>query len=377
MRDNSEAFVGLDVSKSRNAVAIAESGRGEVRFVGEIDNTPEATRQLVKKLCKRYGALHFCYEAGPTGYGLYRQLRSLGHDCMVVAPSLIPRKAGDRVKTNRRDAMSLARLLRSGDLTAVWVPEATHEALRDLVRVREAACRDLRVKRQQISSFLLRHGRSFDRKTWGRSHAVWLAKQNFDHQAQTIAFHDMVEAARSARTRLLNLEAEIAHFVPQWSLAPLVQALQAMRGMDFLSAVVFLVEVGDLTRFERPRQLMAYLGLVPSEASTGDGVHRGPITKAGNSTARRTLVESAWSYRFTPRVGERKLARVHNAPEAAQKIAWKAQLRLTRRYRFLTARGLAKGKVTTAVAREMAGFLWAIAREVPANQPEARIVRSA
>jgi transposase len=365
VKDYSEVFVGLDVSKRRNAVALAERGdRGEVRYFGEIDNTPAATRQLVMKLAKRYRRLQFCYEAGPTGYGLYRQLRTLGQDCIVVAPSLIPRKAGDRTKTNKRDATSLARLHRAGELTAVWVPDEAHEALRDLVRVRGAACRDLRSKRQQISSFLLRHGRSYERKTWGRTHAVWLARQSFDHEAQTTAFHDMVEAARSARERLSSLEAEIARFAEGWSLAPVARALQAMRGIDFLSAVTFLAEVGDLTRFESPRQLMAYLGLVPSESSSGDSIHRGPITKMGNSTARRTLVECAWSYRFTPRVGERQLARVSKAPKIAQEIAWKAQRRLTRRYRHLIAKGRAAPLAATAIAREMAGFIWAIAREI-------------
>lgn len=373
MKNNSEAFIGLDVSKSRYAVAVADSGRaGEVRYYGEIESVGEAVRRLAGKLAKRYERLHFCYEAGPTGYGLYRELTALGHACDVVAPSLIPLKPGDRTKTNRRDAVNLAKLLRAGELTSVWVPDEAHEAIRDLVRTREAACRALRALRQQVTSFLLRHGRSYERKAWGRTHARWLAAQSFAHAAQVIAFHDMVAAVRHAETRLANLETAIREFVPAWSLASVVEALQAMRGIDLISAVRFLAEVGDLTRFENPRQLMGYLGLVPSEASTGDSVKRGSITKAGNATARRTLVECAWAYRFSPRVGEKKLALTRQTPQVVQAIAWKAQLRLTQRFRKLTSRGKKSTVAVTAVARELSGFAWAIAKEVSSAPPHAR-----
>lgn len=375
MQNNSEAFIGLDVSKSRHAVAVADSGReGEVRYYGEIDSTSEAVRRLANKLAKRYERLHFCYEAGPTGYGLYRELKALGHSCVVVAPSLIPIKPGDRTKTNRRDAVNLAKLLRAGELTSVWVPDEAHEAIRDLVRTREAACRALRALRQQVTSFLLRHGRSYARKAWGRTHARWLAAQSFAHPAQAIAFHDMIAAVRHAEARLANLETAISEFVPTWSLAPVVEALQAMRGINLISAVRFLAEVGDLTRFENPRLLMGYLGLVPSEHSTGDSIKRGSITKAGNATARRTLVESAWAYRFSPRVGEKKLALTQRTPQGVQAIAWKAQLRLTQRYRKLIGRGKKSTVAVTAIAREMSGFIWAIAKEVssaPARMPSA------
>jgi transposase len=364
--EHSEVFVGLDVAKSRNAVALAESGRrGEVRYLGEIDNTAEATRRLIAKLSKSYRSMVFCYEAGPTGYGLYRLIEDLGHECIVVAPSLIPSKPGDRVKTNRRDAESLAKLLRAGELTAVWVPDPRHEAMRDLVRAREAAAQDQTRKRQQVTSFLLRYGRSYPRKkTWGPTHARWLTEQAFEQVEQRIAFEELVMAARQAAERVGRLEAAIVEFVPQWSMAPLVEALQALRGIDIVAASILLAELGDLTRFDSPRQLMAFLGLVPSERSTGDSVRRGGITKTGNARARRVLIESAWTYRHPPRLSTRKRFLVARAPRPVREIAWKAQTRLSARTRALTAKGKRSTVVVAAVARELAGFIWAIGREV-------------
>jgi transposase len=368
VKDHSEAFVAFDTSKLRNAVAIAEAGRsGEVRFVGEIDNTAAATGKLVKKLAAQYGRLSFCYEAGPTGYGLYRQITSLGHDCIVVAPSLIPKKAGDRVKTNRRDALGMVTQFRAGELTAVWVPDPRHEAMRDLTRTRGAAVEDLRRKRQHISSFLLRLGLHYaGKKTWTKTHMKWLASQRLDHAEQRIAFEEMLLAVRQAQERIARLEEAIRVAVPDWSLAEVVDALMAMRGIDMISATAFLAEIGDLSRFRTPRELMAYLGLVPSEHSTGDTVKRGPITKAGNRRARRILVECSWAYRHPPRVGRKKEDKVAAAPRAAREIAWKAQHRLYARYRALTRRGKLKTVVVTAIARELSGFIWAINREITA-----------
>jgi transposase len=366
MRDYSEAFVAFDTSKARNAVAIAEAGRsGEVRFLGEIENTPAATTKLVRKLAARYARLTFCYEAGPTGYGLYRQIRSLGHACVVVAPSLIPKKPGDRVKTNRRDAVSLARQLRAGELTAVWVPDPRHEAMRELTRARGAAVEDVRAKRQQVSAFLLRLGRHFAGKTtWGKAHLTWLASQKLEHLEQRIAFEEMLLAVRQAQERIERLEQAIRAAVPDWSLSEVVPALMAMRGIDLVSATGFLAEIGDLSRFQTPRELMAYLGLVPSEDSTGDKIKRGPITKTGNRRARRILVECAWSYQYPPRIGQDKLAKVAAAPPAVREIAWKAQCRLSGRYRALIRRGKLKTVAMTAIARELCGFIWAVNREI-------------
>jgi transposase len=372
MGDHSQAFIGVDTSKLRNAVAIADAGRGgEVRFFGEIENTPVATAKLVRKLSTKYQRLTFCYEAGPTGYGLQRQIKELGFECLVVAPSLIPKRPGDRVKTNRRDALSLAKLLRADELTAVWVPDGAHEAMRDLTRARETAMLDLRTKRQHISAFLLRLGRPYpEKKTWTKVHVRWIASQKLEHPQQRLVLEEMMLAMRQAQERQQRLEQAIAAAVGEWSLAEVVTALRAMRGIDLISAATLLAEIGDLSRFQTPTELMAYLGLVPSEASTGDVIKRGPITKAGNRRARRILVECAWSYQHPPRVGVAKQPKVDAAPEAVREIAWKAQCRLYRRYRALIRRNKLKTVAIVAVARELAGFIWAVARQVTTARAE-------
>lgn len=361
-----QAFVGIDVAKLRNAIAVAEGERGgEVRFVGEIDASDDSMRRTIKRIAAKYDRVYCCYEAGPTGYGLHRLITALGFDCIVVAPSLIPKKAGDRVKNNRRDAVGLARLLRAGELTAVWVPDEAHEAMRDLVRARMAAVETLRVHRQQVSALMLRHGRQFPRKTtWGKTYLRWLQEQKFDHPAHQIVLQESVEAVRLGKERLERIEENIEAFLPTWSLAPLVHALQALRGVDLIVAVTFATEVGDLERFQSPRQLMGYLGLVPSERSTGEMVRRGSITKAGNRRVRQMLVESAWTYRHPPRIGRAKLKKMEGVHPKIREIAWKAQSRLTARYRALCAHGKKTTVVCIAIARELAGFMWAIGREV-------------
>jgi len=362
MGEYSEAFVAFDVAKTKHAVAIADGGRGsEVRFLGEVTNSPTAVERLIRKLSGRYGKLHFCYEAGPTGYGLYRQITALGHACLVVAPALIPKRPGERVKTNRRDAVTLARLHRAGELTGVWVPDVVHEAVRDLVRAREAASDDLRRKRQQLLSFLLRHGRVFSGAGhWTLAHRRWLAQQRFEHAAQQIVFQEAIDAIEDALQRRRRLEQQLALIVPSWSMAPVVDAYQAMRGASFLVAVTFAAEIGDVRRFETPRQLMSFLGLVPSESSTGATVRRSGLTLAGNRRARRALVEAAWTYRYPARVSEVLRARCDGLPKAIRDIAWKAQVRLCARYRRLSHAGKKLPVVVAAIAREMAAFLWAI-----------------
>ena len=292
MQKDSSVFVGLDASKLKISVALAEEGRqGEIRFLGDIENTPEAVLRLVNKLTGKYRKLQFCYEAGPTGYGLHRQIVELGHDCAVIAPSLIPRRPGERVKTNRRDAVALARLHRAGELTAIWVPDSEHEAVRDLVRAREAAMQELRQKRQHLQSFLLRHGRTYaGRRPWTKV----LSNLTF--------LREYRQSIEDAEARLERLTHEVTEVVSSWSMAPVVGAYQAMRGVAFLTAVIFVAEVGDVRRFEKPRQLMAFLGLVPSERSTGETVRRGGITKSGNPRARRVLIEGAWTYRYPARL---------------------------------------------------------------------------
>jgi transposase len=365
--------VGLDTHKARIAVAVAEPGRsGEVRFHGEIANQPDTVRRLIERLADKHGQLRVCYEAGPCGYGLQRQIAALGHDCTVVAPSLVPVRAGNRVKTNRRDAVTLARLHRAGELTAVWVPDPTHEAMRDLVRARTAAMETLRRARQQLQGFLLRHERVFTgRKAWSPAHRRWLAGLHFAHPAQQIVLQEQIDAIEEAERRRDRLGQQIRELVPDWSMASVVTALQAMRGVAFLSAVVLVAEVGDFRRFANPRQLMAWLGLVPSEHSSGSKVERGGITKAGNGRARRVLVEGAWSYRFPARVTSPIQARLDQAPEEVRAIAWKAQLRLCARFRRLVAAGKNVNLVTTAVAREMAAFAWAIACQVQPREAAA------
>lgn len=361
-----EAFVALDVAKLKNAVAVAESGRsGEVRYFGEIASSESATRTMIEKLSEKYQQLTFCYEAGPTGYGLYRLIRSLGHECLLIAPSLIPTRPGDRVKTNRRDAEVMAKLLRAGELTAVWVPDERHEAMRELARARDVAQKDLRMKRQQVSGFLLRHGLHYPgKKTWGKAHLNWLASQKLDHVEQRFAFEELLLGMRQASERSERIGQAIRDALPNWSLAPNVIALQAMRGIDTITAVGFLAEIGDTSRFEHPRQLMAYLGLAPSEKSTGERVKRGAITKAGNTRARRFLIESAWSYRFPARVSKEKQEKVAAATRPVREIAWKAQTRLCGRFRNLTRKGKRSTVIATAVARELAAFIWAINQEV-------------
>jgi len=360
-------FVGLDVHKRQTVVAIADGGRdGEVRHYGAIETGRSAVGKLARQLARGGRPLRFCYEAGPCGYGIHRWLTALGHECEVVAPSLIPSRPGERVRTDRRDAVKLARLHRAGELTSVWVPDPTHEAMRDLVRARAVAVSAVRRARQQLSGFLLRHDRIYSRKAWTGAHRRWLAELKFEHVAQRIVLEDYIDAVGAAERRRDGLTGQVRELLPSWSLAPFVEALQALRGVAEIIAAIIAAELGDPRRFDSPRQLMAYLGLVPSEASSGEKVYRGGITKAGNRSARRALVEAAWTYRFPARRSKHLLARCQAASPAIQAIAWKAQLRLSARYRKLVSRGKLSTVAVTAVARELVGFIWAIARELPA-----------
>ncbi len=359
-------FIGLDVHKATISVAVAECVRGgEVLHLGTIPHRADHVRKLVEKLGGGSRKLHFCYEAGPCGYGLHRQLVEMGHDCIVVAPSLIPVKTGDRVKTDRRDAVMLAKLHRAGELTAVWVPDAAHEAMRDLVRARATAMRVTGKARQHLQGFLLRHGRIYPgKKGWTVAYRRWLTTVRFEHRAQQIVFQDYVDAVADAEARVARLTGQITQLLPDWDLAPVVEAVQAMRGVAFIVAVTVVAEVGDFHRFDNPRQLMAYLGLTPSEHSSGATVRRGGITKAGSGLARRALIEGAWSYRMQPRVSRKLQDRLEAVPSNVRDIAWKGQLRMCQRYRRLVMAGKPKVVVTTAIAREMVGFIWAIARAV-------------
>ena len=361
-------YVGLDVHKDTISVASAEAAlREEVREHGKIPNTPAALNELLKRLASERKTLRFCYEAGPCGYGIQRQIASAGHECAVVAPSLIPRKPGARIKTDRRDALNLAKLHRAGELTSVWVPDQPHEAVRDLVRARMAAVRTLRQARQQLSGFLLRHGRHYSRTAWTQLHRRWLASLKFDEAVHHVVLEDCIAAVEAAAARRDRLEAHIDAALPDWSLAPVVHALQSMRGMGVVTAATLVAELGDITRFANPRQLMAYVGLVPSEHSSGRSRRQGGITKAGNHTARRVLIEAAWSYRFPARISREQLLRQEQLPKPIRDIAWKAQERLCRRYRILLRAGKEPKVVIAAIARELSGFVWAIAKQTPAR----------
>src|SRR5487761_457222 len=363
-------YVGLDVHKETIAVSVAECDGGEVRYFGEIANTPEAIEKLVKQLRKGNAVLSFCYEAGPCGYGIHRQLSDLGWDCQVVAPSLIPKKTGDRVKTDRRDSMSLARLHRAGELTAVWVPDGAQEALRDLTRAREDLKHLQRQAKQRLLAFLLRHGQRYGGKgNWTQAHYRWLEGVKFSQPVQQIVFQEYVDTVKMLSQRVAALDQQMADAAGTSVLWPVIEALMALRGVSLLTATTIVAEIGDLKRFASAPQLMAYLGLVPSEHSSGGSKSRGGITKTGNGHVRRVLVEAAWTYRHPARKTTVLQKRAEQTSEAVQEIAWKAQTRLCGRYRLLEARGKLKVQACTAIARELAGFIWAIGQALP--QPTA------
>ncbi len=363
-------YVGLDTHKDTIAVSVADAGGGGARYFGEVANKPAAIRKLMKRLSPEGEVVSYCYEAGPCGYGLYRQITESGHDCMVVAPSLIPTRPGDRVKTDRRDSEALARLHRAGEFTAVWVPDEDQEAMRDLTRAREDMKQLERRSKQRLNAFLLRHGRNYEsgKSKWTQAHWRWLERIKFVQPVQQIVMQEYIDSVQQLQSRVLELEAEMARALQEWRLAPVVEALMALRGCRLITAMTVVAELGDISRFDSPRQLMAFLGLVPSESSSGPNRRRGGITKTGNGHVRRLLIESAWCYRFPARKSAPLQRRAERTSTAVQAIAWKAQKRLCARFRHLNDRGLMRVKISTAIARELSGFMWAIACEVMDQQ---------
>jgi transposase len=355
-------FVGLDVHKDTITIAVADQDGSTPQVVATIAHEVRALLKQLKKLGAS-GQLRCCYEAGPTGFGLCRTLCAAGIECIVVAPSLIPKQAGDRVKTDSRDAVKLARFLRSGDLTRVHIPDEQTEAMRDLERAREDAKRAERTARHVLSKFLLRHGLRYSGKSWSQRYLDWVRTVHFELEPQQRVLVSYLHAVEQATERVAQLTRDISEMVETWSLKPLVKALQALRGVQLVSAVTIAAELGEMSRFATASQLMAYLGLVPSEHSSGGTTKRGGITRTGNQHVRKTLVESAWSYRYGPSMSYEIRRRNEGVSAEVRDIAWKAQQRLHRRYQRLLGRGKSKQQTVTAVARELAGFIWAIGRQ--------------
>jgi transposase len=360
-------YVGLDVHKDSIAVAHAQGPCADPPvFVGAIGPRQADLDKLIRRLEAKASDLVFAYEAGPCGYGLYRDLTGRGFACHVVAPSLIPKKPGDKVKTDRRDAVELARLLRSGDLTGVYVPSVDDEAIRDICRARDAARLTMKNAKHRLKAFLLRLGLPYvGRADWNAAHRRYLAKVVCPTPAQQIVFQETLRAVDDEVERMRRLEAELRERAPAWRLYPVVEALQALRGVQWLVAITVVAELGDLTRFTSPRQLGAFVGLIPSEHSSGLSRRQGGITKTGNGRARRALIEGAWAYRHPAKVSQHMQTRIDALPTPLQGLGWKAQVRLCKRFRRLVGRGKHPNVAVTAIARELIAFMWAIAKQVP------------
>lgn len=381
MMNDTLIFIGMDTHKEFTEIAYAPDGRDEhAQHYGKIPTTKPALKKLARQLQSKYphATLHFVYEAGPCGYWVYRLLTSLGHCCYVAAPSLIPKKPGQRIKTDKRDALMLTERLKQNDLTPIYVPEPEDEAVRDLSRARDRAMHDLNDARYQLKAFLLRNNIRYEGPAnWSLKHLRWLTELILPHPCQQIVLQEYIQTVMERRHRLERLDNELAHQVKSWRYYPVIKAIQALRGVRLRVAVGVISELGDLSRFDHPRKLMAYLGLVPSEHSSGDHKHRGPITKCGNSRARRLLVEGAHSYRYPANISTEMQKRQEGLPKAIVDQAWGAQLRLCRRYQRLMHRGKHRSVVVTAIAREMIAYIWSISNEVVLApvQPRDRLSR--
>ena len=364
-------YIGLDVHKDTISVALAEKGNSEVRHYGNIPGDLPSFEKLTHKLLSTGKPLHFVYEAGPCGYTIYRFLRNRHMECLVVSPTSIPKRVGHRIKTDRRDALELARLHRAGELTGITVPDPEDEAIRDLVRAREDAIDEQRRARLRLKSLLLRNGIRYPGTTsWTPAHLRWLSEHKMLFPSQQIAFQEYLHAITESTERVERLSTQVIEAARVWRFMPLVLAYQAFRGLKLISAITLAAELGDLTRFSNPTPLMSFVGLVPCEHSSGNSVHRGSITKAGNHLARRVLIEAAWAYRQPARVTRTLRLRIQNQPRPIQQLAWKAQLRLCTRYRHFLGRRKKSQIAVTALARELVGFLWEACRLTMPQIPE-------
>ena len=381
MSNDTITFIGLDTHKGFSEVVTLNDQRdANHQCLGRIASTRQAFTKLARRLVSQYpnSTLHFVYEAGPCGFWIYRLLTSLGHVCYVVAPSLIPKKPGEKIKTDRRDAIKLARLMRANELSPIYVPEADDEAVRDLSRAREAACHDLKRAKHQIKSFLLRNFINYTGSAnWGPKHRRWLAELILPHPAQQIVLQEMIHTLNERTQRLNNFDNELTYIVAGWRFSPVVKAIQALRGVSMVVSTGLICELGDLTRFDHPSKLMAYIGLVPSEHTSSDKRRLGAITKMGNTRARRLLVEAAHSYRYNPKVSVEMEKRQATLSRSVTDIAWQAQLRLCRRYQRLLSRGKHRNVVVVAIARELVGYLWQIIQQAPLEpaDPTRRVAR--
>jgi len=381
MKHNNILFIGMDTHKENTEIAYSLEGRNQhPNHLGKIKTNKQSIERLVRKLQSKFpkATLHFIYEAGPCGYWIYRLLTKLGHPCYIIAPSLIPKAPGVRIKTDKRDALMLTRLLKNGDIDPIYVPEPEDEAIRDLYRAREATMHDLNDAKYQLKALLLRNHINYSgTPNWSLKHLRWLTQLVLPHPCQQIVLQEMFQTITERTKRLERLDNTLAYEAKKWRYYPVVQAIQALRGVRLLVAVGVIAELGDLTRFDHPRKLMSYVGLTPSEHSTGKRRQLGAITKCGNGRARRLLVEGAHSYRYHANISAPLQKRQEGLPKTVVDIAWQAQLRLCRRYQRLTSRGKQYNVVVTAIAREMIAYIWAISREVvlqPVN-PKQRIVR--
>ncbi len=368
-------YIGLDVHKDSISIAVAESGRdGKVYSYGKISNSLHAVDKLIVRLRKQYGKdvrLSFCYEAGPCGFVLVRRLLQLGHDCIVVAPSKIARKPGDKVKTDKRDAEKLAKAHQAGSLDAIYIPEATDEAIRDLCRARTDAVDDQRRARQRLKAFLLQHGYHYQGKAhWGQAHMRYLRELVLPHPAMKAILEECLMAVNDAGARVARCEQTMSDLLPSWRLKPAVDALMAFKGFQIVAAMITVSELGVLPRFDHPRQLMGYLGLVPSETTSSTNRRQGSITKCGNPHARWLLIECAQHYATPPKVSKQLSRRQEGQPDSVLKISWKAQNRLHSRFTKLAARRLHRNKILVAIARELIGFIWEALRDLSCYQAE-------